>query len=246
MIRMLLFLLLILLFSAYTPNDPLTNGLVAYYSFNQCDARDDSGNGCHGVFFGDISCWCGIDDDGLLLDGRTAYIEFGGLVNKYFTTSDLTVSFYFRSEQYSVFDQSLLSKSEACNDYYTLDVLLNRQQSAVEAKVYESPNKYFPGLKPRLDSTRWIHFALVREGTRAFTYINGELRDEGFRCSGVDIGNEAMLNFGNSPCVQEGRAQRFKGVIDELRIYDRAFNEEEIRVLYHQHPVENAQQDCFT
>ncbi|MBL7792900.1 MAG: hypothetical protein JNK77_11285, partial [Saprospiraceae bacterium] len=44
----------------------LEDGLVAYYSFNQCDARDDSGKGSNGIMYGDIQCWCGIEDDGLL------------------------------------------------------------------------------------------------------------------------------------------------------------------------------------
>lgn len=226
-------------------DDPLLEGLVAHYTFNHCDARDDSGNGSDGVLYGDIQCWCGIEDDGLLFDGDNDYIEFQGAVNDYFTTTDFTVSFYFKPEKYSTFSQSLLSKKETCTDYLMLDILLDWQKRKVETQVYESPAKYYPKISPSLDSTGWIHYALVRDGFEATTYINGQKREHGFRCSGVDISNSAPLSFANSPCITGGRATRFRGVLDELRIYDKALTEQEIAELYSRYPVENAKQDCF-
>ncbi|MFK7771724.1 MAG: hypothetical protein AB8F94_06280, partial [Saprospiraceae bacterium] len=44
----------------------LQDGLVAHYNFNDCDARDISGNDSDGLLFGEVTCWCGIEDDGLL------------------------------------------------------------------------------------------------------------------------------------------------------------------------------------
>ena len=34
----------------------LDDGLIAYWSFNNCDARDDSGNGYNGIIHGDPEC----------------------------------------------------------------------------------------------------------------------------------------------------------------------------------------------
>ena len=98
-----LFFLAAFTLSTALPYNSLEDGLVAHYSFNYCDARDDSGNGSDGELFGGVGCWCGIEDDGLLLDGARAYIEFPGKVNRYFNTSDFTISFYFKAEQYLVF-----------------------------------------------------------------------------------------------------------------------------------------------
>ncbi len=240
--------LLFALFSVSTapPNNSLEEGLVAYYSFNYCDARDESGNGSDGQLFGSVGCWCGIEDDGLLLDGSQSYIEFPGKVNRYFNTSDFSVSFYFKAEQYLVFQQSLLSKREDCGEFNMLDVMLDLNNREVATAVHETPNKYYGGLSPALDTTSWIHFALVREGARAYTYINGELIRQSFRCSGVDISNDAVLSFSNSPCIQNGRARRFRGVLDQLRVYSRALSPEEVRKLYREYPVENAVMDCVT
>ena len=228
--------------SAFSPEE----GLVAYYSFNYCDARDESGNDSHGKLYGSINCWCGIEDDGLLLDGINDYIIYPGKVNNYFTTSDFTISFYVKAEQYMVFQQSLLSKRAECEENNMMDILLDMHSRRLVPEIYESPNKYYPNLQTNLDSTSWFHFVLVREGTQATTYINGEQMQKGFRCSGVDISNNALLSFSNSPCIQSGSARRFRGVIDELRVYNRALTPEDVRELYKLYPVENANMDCVT
>lgn len=234
------------LFGIRSTPPTLEDGLIAYYSFNECDARDDSGNGSDGVLFGGVRCWCGIEDDGLLFDGANDYIEFQGEVNKNFNTTDFTISFYFKSEQQGVFEQSMLGKRPECTDYHMFDLLLDTGNKEVETQVYETPEKHYAGISPAYENTGWQHFALVREGFRAITYINGQPKNSGFRCSGVDIGNEVPLTFSNSPCLRSGHAQRFKGVLDELRIYDRALSNEEIAALYARNPIENATQDCFT
>ena len=89
-------------------NNHIDDGLIAYYSFDNCDARDDSGLGSDGKMFGTVECWCGGQNDCLLLDGKNDYIEFHGFVNKHFNTSDFTISFYFRQSEQSVFKQSLI------------------------------------------------------------------------------------------------------------------------------------------
>lgn len=240
-----IFLVILLSFCSFS-SDPLEKGLIAYYSFNNCDARDDSGNGSDGILFGKMNCACGVEGDGLELDGMQDYIEFHGSVNDYFTTSDFSISYYFKSGKYSIFQQSMLSKRATCEEINMLDIQLNVNQKLLDTDLYESPQKYFRDISPDLDSTVWLHFALVREGIHAKTYINGQLQREGRRCSGVDLTNDAVLSFGNSPCLRGGRVVRFKGVIDELKIFERALSDTEIMDLYSRTPVENAEIDCVT
>ncbi len=220
--------------------------LVAYYSFNECDARDDSGNGSHGQLFGSVSCWCGVEDDGLLLDGVNDYIEFHGDVNNYFGTTDFTLSYYFKAEQYMIFQQSLFSKRGDCTEYNMLDFLLDLNKKEIKTYVHETPHKYYGTLSPPILESGWHHIALVREGLKASTYINGQLQREAYRCNGIDLSNDALLSFSNSPCVQSGRVRRFRGVLDEVRVYNRALSKEEIEQLYSLHPVENAAMDCVS
>lgn len=222
------------------------DGLVAHYTFNKCDARDKSENNPDGQIFGDPGCHCGVEGNALFFDGMNDYVEFSGIVNRYFNTQDFTVSFYVKPNRYSIFKQSLLSKRDSCNENHMLDFQLDINRREIKTDVYESEFKYFKEISPETPQTDWIHFALVRKGIYAYTYINGELRREGRRCSGVDIGNEALLSFSNTPCLATGRTVRFKGGLDELRVYDHALTDEEIMKIYSLNPVETAEVDCVT
>lgn len=229
-----------------THNSTLSDGLVAHYSFNDCHARDLTDGGSDGTAYGDPSCHCGVEGNALFFDGLNDYLEFPGKVNRCFGTTDFTVSFYIKPSGYSVFRQSLLAKREFCDDYTHFDLQLDVNRNEIQTDVYESPEKYFDDLTPETPNTDWIHYALVREGIHAYTYINGQLRKEDRKCSGVDIDNGALLGFANSPCLGSGRTVRFKGGLDELRVYDRALSDEEIAELYALHPVELAEADCVT
>lgn len=228
-----------------TKINTLQDGLIAHYNFNDCDARDIAGNGSDGVLFGNVTCWCGIEDDGLLLDGVNDYIEFHGMVNRYFTTSDFTLSFFIRTDQYSFYEQSLFSKREDCGEDFVLDFLLNRNQKKINTFVQQSEYKKYKDISPEIENGGWYHIALVREGQEAHTYINGIMQKSVKRCSGVDLSNEAILSFSNSPCMN-GKVQRFKGILDEVRVYDRALTENEIAAVYALTPIEKAHTDCLT
>uniref|UniRef100_UPI00260A2BB0 hypothetical protein n=1 Tax=Thermococcus sp. TaxID=35749 RepID=UPI00260A2BB0 len=55
----------------------LNRGLVAYYSFDHCDARDDSGNGHDGTIYGSPECVDGVKGKALEFDGENDYIWIG-------------------------------------------------------------------------------------------------------------------------------------------------------------------------
>lgn len=224
----------------------LEEGLVAFYSFNACDARDDSGNGSDGVMYGDPGCHCGVDDDALLLDGEDDYLEFTGFVNRFFNTSDFTLSFYVKPLHSSAFPLSLLSKRSACDSIFLLDIQLNQVLQEVSTDFRESEHIYYRNLEADMEGTGWFQYTLVREGNKAYTYINGNLRGQARRCSGLDISNESLLSFANSPCLMNGRVRRFKGALDELRIYDRALTPAEVLGLYQRFPIELAEKDCVS
>lgn len=241
-----LLLILSVFFGSSTFSIDLERGLVAYYSFNDCDARDESGYESHGALYGDVGCWCGVEGEGLLFDGVDDYVRFEGIVNRYFTTSDFTVSFYYKSNQYTVLKQSLLSKRADCEGHNVLDFRLDQNLKKVETEVRETPLKDYGDISPDTGGEGWKHVVLVRKGTRAYTFINGIPQQEGFRCNGIDLSNEALLSFSDSPCIKNGRVVRFKGILDELKVYDRALTDEEVFALYLLHPIEKAAQDCAT
>jgi hypothetical protein len=220
-------------------------GLIAYYDFNDCTATDLTGNGSDGRLIGNVGCYCGVEEDGLVLDGQNAYIEFPGPVNRYFATSNLTVSFYFRPLGYAAFPQSLLSKRNSCGDDHFLDIQYHHLRQEIGIDFQETVYKYYPDLSTK-ERFHYLGACSYCTGSnRAYTYINGTLRQESFRCSGVDISNPATLAFSHSPCTQGGRQLPFHGILDQLRVYQYALSSEEIQALYNLYPVEQAETDCL-
>ncbi|MFK8102114.1 MAG: LamG domain-containing protein [Saprospiraceae bacterium] len=222
------------------------DGLIAYYSFDHCDARDDTQQGSDGILHGTITCRCGVSNNGIYLNGIQDYVSFQGKVNQCFNTTDFSLSFYFKPSSYVVYKQSLLSKRDSCDQNKMLDIRLNLHQKIVQTEFYEHENKSYPDVSPDLPQGDWFHFALVREGIWLYSYLNGELQKKARRCSGVDISNEAWLALGHSPCIGEDGTRGFKGVIDELSVYDRALSEVEIAQCYARFPVETAEVDCVS
>jgi hypothetical protein len=71
---------------------------------------------------------------------------------------------------------------------------------------------------------KWNHLSATYDGYFMRIYLNGELVGTK-EISGTYTGNEQGLTIGNQP----GRAESFKGVIDELRIWNRALSQCEIK-----------------
>ncbi|MCB0663501.1 MAG: LamG domain-containing protein, partial [Saprospiraceae bacterium] len=166
-------------------------------------------------------------------------------VNRYFSTSDLTISFYIKPTGTTPFKYQLLTKRDSCNLGPQLDFQLNGSFGRVDIECRENEYNYFSGLSAELDAQQWQHIVLVRKGIYAYTFINGTLRQKSRKCRGVDISNTTNLRFSDSPCMGPG-LRRFKGVLDELKIFNRAFSEEEVLQLFHSVPLEDVNQDCFS
>ena len=78
----------------------------------------------------------------------------------------------------------------------------------------------------------WYHVVGVREGTSVKLYINGVLNN-------TDAGNSGNMVYSANPRVEIGTktasntgSTAWKGIIDEVRIYNRALSDSEIKALY--------------
>lgn len=212
----------------------LDAGLKAYYSFDNCDLTDETGNGSDGTLypsFNTLKCNCGVSGNAIEFEGDSSYVVFTGLVNTYFNDNNFSVSFYYKSYG-AGFQTSLISKREMCNQFEYLDIRTKASQSRIVAEMYEDNlNKVEPtGLKD--PNTCWQHVVVTRENTKAKIYINGVLEDEETSPFTLDIDNNAVLSISDSPCIGQDGTTRFKGLIDELRVYNRALNIEEVLSFY--------------
>lgn len=209
---------------------PITDGLIAYYSFDNCDATDDTGGGSDGVIVGSPGCGCGVSGNSLELDGLNDYVLFLGSVNNYFDTDNLTISFYFKSFG-SPLAQDILSKQEDCGTDNALSIVYTPTFNSVTATMSEDASK-----KSEADATLdfsncWHHVVIIRKGGKTILYLDGVWADEATAISRVDLENSAALSLANSPCIGAG-VNRFKGYIDELAIYSDDILETQAEDLY--------------
>ncbi len=208
----------------------VTDGLIAYYSFDNCDATDDTGNGSDGVIIGTPSCVCGVSGNGLELDGIDDYIIFLGLVNNYFDTDNVSISFYFKSFG-SPLVQNIFSKREDCGEDNILSINYTPGLNTVTAYLSEHSDKKNNAVGTLDFSNCWHHVVMVRKGGKVLLYLDGELTTEVTAISRINLENNAILSLADSPCIGSGE-NRFKGVIDEIAVYSRDLLETEVEELY--------------
>ena len=158
-------------------------------------------------------------------------VILSGPVNDEFDDEDVTVSLYIKPAGGDGTQYVLSKRSPSCfggNEFYIRYVPSSRTVNAV---LLETPDKSV-FLSHQLKNTAcWQHIAVVREGGRARLYINGERVQLLTTANRLDIFNDGNLTIGNSDC-KTATEKPFRGLVDELRVYNRALDDKEIRELY--------------
>ena len=210
-----------------------TTGLVAYYSFENCDATNDfptSQGQYDGVVFGNPVCDCGVSGQGLRFDGLDDYVQILGLEQTTLQTGNWSISMYFKPSSRTGF-RSLISKLENCNEDNAFSVEYTGSLEELKVLVSETPGKQHD-VQVGIDLLKcWQHLVITREGRQISIFLNGKRVAKDAIQSRANINNIGAFNIANSPCVGLG-AQRFHGVIDELRIYERVLGDKEIEELF--------------
>ena len=215
--------------------------LVAWISADNvmCEVRDEF-NDPEVVVFGpnnnELGCVCGATGNGLYFDGAPddILIFTGPRVDNTFRTIDFTLSFYFKADEgnsSTTAPQILFDKRGNCDSDSSFVVKYfpgGSRQISVEM-IQE------PGVSASLFATLpdycWHHITIVRKGSETILYHNGiELKRSGtINGTRVNINGIDKVTIGNSDCNQDGG---FVGVMDEIRLYERALTRDEIEDLY--------------
>ena len=234
---------LTLLFSFLTINAQvnLEEGLIAYYPFNG-NADDESGNEYHGTTYN-----LTLVDDKDSNENKAYYFSSDNSVIKIPDVADLrlaatdySISTWVNVEAFSnPISSTILSKRTlGSNNGYLFDIVGNNHpQGYVEGdiKFIVSQNidlvvnaNYF------LQKEQWVHLLLVYcfDTQRLSIFVDGELKNENLLNSpnGNAIGE---LWIGRDP-INDSSDLAFQGSMDELRIYNRKLNNNEIQALNNQ------------
>jgi sulfatase modifying factor 1 len=205
----------------------LQEGLVAYYPFNG-NAEDESGNGNHGEVHGAVlnSDRHGNTDQAYLFDGVDDYIKCPSIFEKFYP---LSLSTWIKAKgpyPNTRFLYCILSKPRA-------DRGSGFKLSITEDSIYAGHHLGGPVIDEYVQGIlgKWHSFTLTNNGTHMSLFHNGvkvEVRPmEAF----VEVLSLNVL-IGTEFQSFEVNRRSFKGSIDDIRIYNRALSEAEVKSLY--------------
>jgi len=214
----------------------LDQGLVGYWKFDEntgVTVSDSSTNSNNGTI--NEAIWtAGKSGSGLRFDGINDYVEV-----PHHSTLDLvnnfTVSVWFKLDDSS--GNWLVTKGVYCATPRAWSFSING--TSIYSLHYSETgaiNTIAAGTTSYPDDT-WRQGVMVYESGQVRFFQNGELRGT-VSINKTDLfSNSTSLEFGNNRCAitQPGQANSvyaMNGVLDEIRLYDRALTDQEIMDLY--------------
>ena len=202
-----------------------TEGMAAFYPFNG-SANDESGNGHHGVTGGNIV----LTTD--RFDQTNAAYEFDG-VNDFINTSSTfdfpnrTLSLWINA--YDISGTGATAKVAITQDDNALNngiLRVDFQNNQMTLWAGGVSGKY---VTSTVTANSWMHLVLIREGATTRYYVDNVLAHSSTAdASGSTINPVPEFIIGSGRLTTD---QFFKGKIDDIRVYNRALNEQEINAL---------------
>jgi len=216
----------------------LSNGLIAHYPFNG-NANDASGNNRHGQILNGLQLTTdrfGSPNSAYLFDGVDDYIRV--IDNGAFSTPHFSLVIWFQSQSDNL--QNLVGK----RDFTTVGGTAGAQ--------YQFFINYppFPGIGSNLVGnnstcsnissssyintndwicrTKWYCAVVTFDGTRHKIFIDGVLKKDELTTFNGFLACSSDLRFGN---WWQGDLIPFKGLMDDIRWYNRAINQQEVAML---------------
>jgi parallel beta-helix repeat protein len=193
--------------------------LVAWYRFDG-DASDNSGNDLHGREMGDPTYEAGVFGQAIRLDGDGDYVDCG-LAPEFDITDFISFTYWIKVVKFDKGWNTVLSKGD--NSWRSSRAAAN---NFMEAAVTGTTGDYTYGVTP-VDDGQWHHVGFVYDGKSNYLYVDGEV-DATERSSGqINVSSYPLWIGDNS----QAPGMFWNGLIDEVQIYNRALNQEEIQVI---------------
>lgn len=234
-------------------NDTLrfeTDGLVAYYSFCGCSADDNSGMTNGGVFVGSPACETGKSGQGILLNPTAGGNNGCGLAGGQYVQlppfdaiwqDGFTVSAWVRFDNPSSYER-IIDIGNGSGDLGGMPVWFGREGTTNNLMMdsWISSNGNVNRTTGRLSAPNTIvngvfqHYcATIGPGNIMRIYVNGQLRAEKTGHPILNVPRSANFIGHSNWCPNDPDT---RALIDELRLYNRAFSPAEINTLYLESP----------
>jgi hypothetical protein len=224
-----------------------SSGLVGYWKFNEgsgTTAADSSGYGNTGTLYNGPTWVDGKFGKALSFDGIDDYVEVPYNTNLYPGAGSWTAEAWIKTSAYK--DMAVVGSPESTGDNaeWILAVWINPYPGGnLVANIYFANTSGFNsgkyvdvyGTTPLNDSS-WHHIAGVRDTTlkKVFIYVDGKLENSVDEPTTWNVTYTNNIRIGRAVVEYDGTNPEawFQGLIDEVRIYNRALTEEEIKAEY--------------
>jgi len=220
------------------PEDTFTRGLVAYWAMDEGSGQyvlDGSGKGNHGRL-GDNDSEAGDPADpkwttgrignALLFDGVDDYVDCGSDDSLDITGAvTLEAWIYLNKTPVSAGHKfRIISKRDATHGY---EMYMRDDDNTVRAHFKGLTDDFISGTGTPLETNKWYHVVVIWDGLLMRSYINGVLDLIDDSSGTIAFGPDIKLSISH-------KSRNFAGIIDEVRIYNRALSAEEVRYHYNQ------------
>jgi len=208
----------------------LTNGLIGYWSFNDDTATDNSGNGRDGAVYG-ATPTNGVSGRAFLFDGANDYIEVPNTNGAFNLTGPWSVHSWVLpfSANPGIIVYKVAANGGTHENFWLSWSLDNPSSFQIRTERASDDNDFW--IPSAAHSANEGYFVTgIYDGSDLRIYVNGVLENS------TSIGvitphtGPAPLRIGDNQ-NSSGVPAVFRGVIDEVRIYNRALATNEIRAL---------------
>ena len=199
---------------------------VAHYTFAEGAGevvKDATGNGNNGQIHG-AEFITGKAGSALRFNGETDYVDFGDAPGLKFADA-VTIAAWVYPESVPVCHSLIVGRKVGAFGLFQHSMLAYAIGWAVpNHRVYASA---------RMSRNKWSHVAMTFDGKVLKLYINGSLRtaSESF---GEQISNDSAFRMGGAPAAR--KEDGFKGLLTDVRLYDRAHSADEINASFMEKP----------
>jgi hypothetical protein len=210
------------------------DGLVGYWPFNG-NTNDESGNGRNGVKnqvsesadrFSNLN-------SAYYFDGITSYIELTNTSNVELFGNDFSISVWVNSQS-NIGDSGINLISKSINSLI-IGIFDNGSSGLPNTNVkyglgFDTYGKNYGIYPDILPKSGWNHIVCVKTSSGYDYYINNQKYTLPYNQGNVSKSDKNSALFFGKRVGYSG--ENFKGILDDIAIYNRALNEVEISALY--------------
>jgi Concanavalin A-like lectin/glucanases superfamily len=222
----------------------LNDGLIAYYNFNNGSLKDSSGNNNHIIFNNATKTTdrLGRANNAYLFDGSTSYMQVKNsqTLNPANITMMATVKFNgfnqgqyhanqlfmkgFRDQELGIYGlRAFASTGDCCSvPGDTSKVIMEGYYGDYGSTLYAADTTYF------VRTNKWVTEVVTYDGVQSKIYVDGVLKNTVTGSPFFTINtNDLFIGKTENPAFPYW----FKGVIDEIRIYNKALCADDVKQL---------------